>query len=112
MGRAVTEIGQPRTGSADFDIQFGNGDGLPKLIVGTPGSEDGKRTDERYFSGQCQSGGCRCHILLGDAHLEKPLRISVLEQNRHGGFTQIGFQNDNILVVFSQRNECFAIGGP
>ncbi len=88
--------------AADLDVQAGLGDEDPDLVERAHHGEGDERADERH---EPRRGQPRCHtehVLLGDAHLEKAIRIGLRKDIRLGRASRVGVEHDDPRVVSGQ----------
>ena len=74
------------------DVQVPEADARADLVVGAARGEDGEGMDEGDLAAQGQPGGRGDHVVLGDAHLEVPLRTGVAKEPTLRGTAEVGLQ--------------------
>src|SRR5262249_32047420 len=73
--------------------------------------EAGERARERDAPGECEPGADSDHVRLGDAHVERPLRIFLGKIHGHGRLRQVGVDRDDPLVLGPEIEQGFPEGG-
>src|SRR3954467_14822827 len=67
--------------------------------------EDGERAGPRHVSKRGEAGGSADEVLLGNAHLEEPIRVRLRELVSLGGVGQIPVQDNGSRVVGAEFDE-------
>ena len=96
-------------GCADFYIEMRVADGVADLLKRTSGSKHGKTARERNES----AGGKTCrdahHVSFCDTTIDVTVRECLFENTGFGRTCQVSVQNDQIIMLFSQFNQCVAV---
>ena len=102
VGSAVLPHGDAAVGGPDLHVQVGVADGVADLLKGPPGGEHGKAGGKHHHAHGGRAGGHRHHIALGNAAVEVPVGIGLLEHAGLGGAGQIGVKDDQVVMLRAQ----------
>ena len=78
-------------------------------VVGT-GEERGERGAERFPAQHLQPDRRRDHLLLGDVHLEEPVRVRVAEDLGEGRVRHLAVERDDVSPLAAERGKRLAVG--
>ncbi|MPL67686.1 hypothetical protein SDC9_13384 [bioreactor metagenome] len=110
MAAPVLSHRKAGVGKAEFHVGAHVGYGIADLLVGPPGSEEGEGGGEGDEPRMGHAGGRAHHVGLGQAEVEKTLRVFGLEETGHGGVGQVGVQHHYLVVDRAQFDQGFAVG--
>ena len=99
MATAILTHGNTGVGTADLHIELGIRNGVADLLVGSAGSEHGKRGAVGDQSHGGQSSRNIHHIGLSNAAVIKAIRMGGLEILGHRSASQIGIQHNDLVVL-------------
>ena len=102
MGGAIAEVRQARRGAADLHVELSDGDGLADLVKGPSAGKYCKGVGKGDLAGLGKARRHRGHISLCNPHLKVALGIGGLEIFSHSGSAQIGIQDHQVLIFFSE----------
>ena len=109
VGRAVLADGQAAVRADDLHVQARIRDGVAHLLEGTAGSKHGKGVGKRHFAAGRQTGGHAHHVALGNAHVEKAIRIGLGKALGHGCAGQVRIQDHQLGILLGQGDNSLAI---
>ena len=108
VGGAVLAHGDARVGAHNLHVEVGVAHGVAHLLKGAARGEHGEGRREGHLPAGGQAGGNANHVALGDAAVDKALRVFFLEDAGLGGLCQIRVQHNDVGVRFGQCGDCFA----
>ena len=101
-------ISKPGVGADDLDVGVALGHQHPDRIERAVGEEDGERRGPRHEPDGGQPGGGADQVLLGDAHLEEPVRMGLGELVRLGRVGQIAVEDDRTRIGVAELDQLLA----
>jgi hypothetical protein len=96
------------TGVRAHQAQIDTGDGAHPDEVIRPGPKGGERRGERPVAAHGQAGGGGHQLLLGDEHLEIPLRVGARELPSERGVADFPIQRHDLRIPGAQGDERIA----
>ena len=99
---AVQRVGHAAVCAAELDVQVCVAYLVASREQTQRGEENRKGVHERDLAAGSHAGGGRYHILLGYAHVEKALGVSLAEYCALCGTREVCVEHDYVFVRFAQ----------
>ena len=96
VGLAVRADGNAGMGGAHLDVEVGDAHRVADLLPAAAGAKDRKGTGEDGAAGKRQAGGDADHVLLGDAHVDKAVRVGCSKLGGGGGTGEVGIDGHDV----------------
>jgi hypothetical protein len=110
MRRAELAISHPRAHSAEHDREAIIGDVDLDLFEG-PSSQEGTRSaNKRKETSVRQPRAHSNHVLLGDAHIDEPVRKKLLKPSEIARTDAVVADSDDPLIGLRKLDQCFREG--
>jgi len=90
---------------ADLHVEMGVADGVPDLLVRAARGKHREGARKRHMTRRRDAGRYAHEVALGDADIEEALRVGGLELAGLGGRSQIGVENDEVVVLVAELHE-------
>ena len=105
MRRAILADRDAGVRRTDLHVEVRIADRVPDLVVAASGAEDGKGAGEDRAAGKCEACRHIDHVLLGDAHIDKAVRIVGTELGRLRRACQVGVDRHHIEAFLHKLDE-------